>query len=101
MRTEHRVSQKLSLLRGGAPLPPEVSATEGQLTGSVRYLFDYVARMLKLDPSQLDLIRPGFETLELAIGDKIEDWNQVFLHVIEELRQKGVELEQRETLLRR
>ena len=93
--------QKLSLLRGGAPLPPEVSATEGQLTGSVRYLFDYVARMLKLDAAQLDLIRPGFETLELAIGDKIEDWNQVFLHVIEELRQKGVELEQREALLRR
>lgn len=82
-------------------MPDEVVATEAQLTGSVRYLFDYVARMLKLGPSQLDLIRPGFETLELAIGDKIEDWNQVFLHVLEELRQKGVELEQREALLRR
>jgi diguanylate cyclase (GGDEF)-like protein len=95
------VAQKLSLLRDGEPLPPEVIATEAQLTGSVRYLFDYVTRMLKLSPSQVDLIRPGFETLDLAIGDKIEDWNQVFLHVMEELRQKGVELEQREALLRR
>jgi diguanylate cyclase (GGDEF)-like protein len=83
------------------PLPAEVVATEDQLTGSVRYLFDYVSRMLKLTPAQLELIRPGFETLDLAIGDKIEDWNQVFLHVLEELRQKGVELEQREALLRR
>jgi diguanylate cyclase (GGDEF)-like protein len=49
----------------------------------------------------VELIRPGFETLDLAIGDKIEDWNQVFLHVLEELRQKGVELEQREALLQR
>jgi diguanylate cyclase (GGDEF)-like protein len=95
------VNQKLTLLRNGAPLPAEVVATEAQLTGSVRYLFDYVNRMLKLTPSQLDLIRPGFETLDLAIGDKIEDWNQVFLHVLEELRQKGVELEQREALLSR
>jgi diguanylate cyclase (GGDEF)-like protein len=95
------VSQKLTLLRGGEPLPAEVVATEAQLTGSVRYLFDYVSRMLKLTPPQLDLIRPGFETLDLAIGDKIEDWNQVFLHVLEELRQKGVELEQREALLSR
>jgi diguanylate cyclase (GGDEF)-like protein len=95
------VNQKLTLLRNGAPLPAEIVATEAQLTGSVRYLFDYVSRMLKLTPSQLDLIRPGFETLDLAIGDKIEDWNQVFLHVLEELRQKGVELEQREALLRR
>src|SRR5688500_9816028 len=83
------------------PVPAEVVATEDQLTGSVRYLFDYVSRMLKLTPAQLDLIRPGFDTLDLAIGDKIEDWNQVFLHVLEELRQKGVELEQREALLRR
>jgi diguanylate cyclase (GGDEF)-like protein len=95
------VNQKLTLLRNGAPLPPEVVASEAQLTGSVRYLFDYVSRMLKLTPPQLDLIRPGFETLDLAIGDKIEDWNQVFLHVLEELRQKGVELEQREALLSR
>jgi diguanylate cyclase (GGDEF)-like protein len=95
------VSQKLTLLRGGEPVPAEVVATEAQLTGSVRYLFDYVARMLKLSQAQLDLIRPGFDTLELAIGDKIEDWNQVFLHVLEELRQKGVELEQREALLSR
>jgi diguanylate cyclase (GGDEF)-like protein len=95
------VNQKLSLLRGGQPLPAEIVATEDQLTGSVRYLFDYVSRMLKLTPAQLDLIRPGFETLDLAIADKIEDWNQVFLHVLEELRQKGVELEQREALLRR
>lgn len=95
------MSQKLTLLKGGEPLPDEIVATEAQLTGSVRYLFEYVARMLKLNPSQLDLVRPGFETLELAIGDKIEDWNQVFLHVLEELRQKGVELEQREALLRR
>jgi diguanylate cyclase (GGDEF)-like protein len=95
------VVQKLALLRGGEPLPDEVVATEAQLTGSVRYLFDYVNRMLKLTPAQIDLIRPGFDTLELAIGDKIEDWNQVFLHVLEELRQKGVELEQREALLRR
>ncbi len=95
------MNQKLTLLRGGAPLPAEVVATEAQLTGSVRYLFDYVSRMLKLTPPQLDLIRPGFETLDLAIGDKIEDWNQVFLHVLEELRQKGVELEQREALLSR
>jgi len=95
------VSQKLTLLRNGEPVPAEVVATEAQLTGSVRYLFDYVARMLKLNASQLDLVRPGFETLELAIGDKIEDWNQVFLHILEELRQKGVELEQREALLRR
>jgi diguanylate cyclase (GGDEF)-like protein len=95
------VNQKLSLLRGGEPLPAEIVATEAQLTGSVRYLFDYVSRMLKLTPSQVDLIRPGFETLDLAIGDKIEDWNQVFLHILEELRQKGVELEQREALLRR
>jgi diguanylate cyclase (GGDEF)-like protein len=82
-------------------VPAEVVATEAQLTGSVRYLFDYVSRMLKLTQPQIELIRPGFETLELAIGDKIEDWNQVFLHVLEELRQKGVELEQREALLRR
>jgi diguanylate cyclase (GGDEF)-like protein len=82
-------------------LPAEVVATEAQLTGSVRYLFDYVSRMLKLTTPQLDLIRPGFETLDLAIGDKIEDWNQMFLHVLEELRQKGVELEQREALLLR
>jgi diguanylate cyclase (GGDEF)-like protein len=95
------VNQKLSLLRDGSPLPAEVIASEAQLTGSVRYLFDYVSRMLKLTPAQLDLIRPGFETLDLAIGDKIEDWNQVFLHVLEELRQKGVELEQREALLQR
>ncbi len=93
--------QKLTLLRDGAPLPAEVVATEAQLTGSVRYLFDYVDRMLKLAPAQRDLIRPGFETLDLAIGDKIEDWNQVFLHIMEELRQKGVELEQREALLHR
>ncbi len=93
--------QKLSLLRGGAPLPAEVVASEAQLTGSVRYLFDYVSRMLKLTPAQIDLIRPGFETLDLAIGDKIEDWNQVFLHILEELRQKGVELDEREALLRR
>jgi diguanylate cyclase (GGDEF)-like protein len=95
------VSQKLSLYKGGEPLPAEVVATEAQLTGSVRYLFDYVGRMLKLSPSQVELIRPGFETLDLAIGDKIEDWNQVFLHVLEELRQKGVELEQRDALLSR
>jgi diguanylate cyclase (GGDEF)-like protein len=95
------VSQKLSLLKAGEPLPAEIVATEAQLTGSVRYLFDYVARMLKLSPPQLDLVRPGFETLDLAIGDKIEDWNQVFLHIMEELRQKGVELEQREALLSR
>jgi diguanylate cyclase (GGDEF)-like protein len=95
------VDQKLTLLRNGAPLPAEVVASEAQLTGSVRYLFDYVSRMLKLTPPQLDLIRPGFETLDLAIGDKIEDWNQMFLHVLEELRQKGVELEQREALLSR
>lgn len=95
------MNQKLTLLRNGEPLPAEIVATEGQLTGSVRYLFDYVRRMLKLTPPQLDLIKPGFETLDLAIGDKIEDWNQVFLHVLEELRQKGVELEQREALLSR
>ena len=95
------MDQKLTLLRNGAPLPAEVVATEAQLTGSVRYLFDYVHRMLKLTPAQLELIRPGFETLDLAIGDKIEDWNQMFLHVLEELRQKGVELEQREALLSR
>jgi len=47
----------------------------------------------------LNLIRPGFDTLNVAIDDKIEDWNQIFLHVLEELRQKGVELEQREMLL--
>ena len=95
------MNQKLTLLRDGEPLPAGIVATEDQLTGSVRYLFDYVSRMLKLNPAQLELIRPGFETLDLAIGDKIEDWNQVFLHVIEELRQKGVELEQREALLSR
>jgi diguanylate cyclase (GGDEF)-like protein len=95
------VSQRLTLLKGGEPLPAEIVATEAQLTGSVRYLFDYVTRMLKLNAAQVDLIRPGFETLDLAIGDKIEDWNQVFLHVLEELRQRGVELEQREALLQR
>ena len=95
------MSQKLTLLKGGEPLPDEVVATEAQLTGSVRYLFDYVTRMLKLSGPQVELIRPGFETLDLAIGDKIEDWNQVFLHILEELRQKGVELEQREALLQR
>ena len=95
------MSQKLTLLKGGEPLPEEVVATEAQLTGSVRYLFDYVTRMLKLSGAQVELVRPGFETLELAIGDKIEDWNQVFLHILEELRQKGVELEQREALLQR
>jgi diguanylate cyclase (GGDEF)-like protein len=95
------MDQRLTLLRGGEPLPAEIVATEGQLTGSVRYLFDYVNRMLKLSPAQSELIRPGFDTLELAIGDKIEDWNQVFLHIIEELRQKGIELEQRDALLRR
>lgn len=96
-----QVSQKLTLLKGGEPLPDEVVATEAQLTGSVRYLFDYVTRMLKLNPAQVDLVRPGFDTLDMAIGDKIEDWNQVFLHILEELRQKGVELEQREALLQR
>ncbi len=95
------MNQKLSLLRNGEPLPAEVVATEYQLAGSVRYLFDYVSRMLKLSPSQLELIRPGFDTLDLAIGDKIEDWNQVFLHILEELRQKGIALEQREALLSR
>jgi diguanylate cyclase (GGDEF)-like protein len=98
---ESQVNQKLTLLKNGEPLPPEVVATEAQLTGSVRYLFDYVNRMLKLNEGQVDLIRAGFDTLELAIGDKVEDWNQVFLHILEELRQKGVELEQREALLRR
>jgi diguanylate cyclase (GGDEF)-like protein len=96
-----QVFQKLTLLKGGEPLPAEVVATEAQLTGSVRYLADYVSRMLKLTSAQVELIRPGFETLDLAIGDKIEDWNQVFLHILEELRQKGVELEQREALLQR
>lgn len=100
MHSAH-VSQKLTLLKGGEPLPEEVVATEAQLTGSVRYLFDYVTRMLKLSGAQVELVRPGFETLDLAIGDKIEDWNQVFLHILEELRQKGVELEQREALLQR
>ena len=100
MQNAH-VSQKLTLLKGGEPLPDEVVATEAQLTGSVRYLFDYVTRMLKLSGAQVELVRPGFETLDLAIGDKIEDWNQVFLHILEELRQKGVELEQREALLQR
>ena len=95
------MSQKLTLLRDGTPLPAEIIATEAQLTGSVRYLLDYVGRMLKLDIAQRELISPGFETLELAIADKIEDWNQVFLHVLEELRQKGVELEQRDALLKR
>lgn len=99
--TEHLVNQKLTLLRNGSPLPDEVVATEGQLTGSVHYLFDYVSRTLKLTQPQRDLIKPGFDTLDLAIGDKTEDWNQVFLHVLEELRQKGVELEQREALLSR
>jgi diguanylate cyclase (GGDEF) domain len=93
--------QKLTLLKGGEPLPAEVVATEAQLTGSVRYLTEYVTRMLKLSPAQVDLIRPGFETLERAIADKTEDWNQVFLHILEELRQKGFELEQREALLQR
>ena len=101
VRHEPLVNQKLTLLRNGTPLPAEIIASEAQLTGSVRYLFDYVGRMLKLTPGQLDLIRPGFDTLDLAIGDKIEDWNQVFLHVLEELKQKGVELEQREALLLR
>jgi diguanylate cyclase (GGDEF)-like protein len=95
------VSQKLTLLRNGEPLPPEVVASEAHLAGSVRYLFEYVVRMLKLNEPQIDLIRPGFDTLELTIGDKIEDWNHVFLHVLDELRQKGVELEQREALLQR
>jgi diguanylate cyclase (GGDEF)-like protein len=95
------MSQRLALLRGGEPVPEEVVATEAQLTGSVRYLRDYVTRMLKLSPGHVELIRPGFDTLERAIGDKIEDWNQVFLHVLEELRQRGVELEQREALLAR
>ena len=88
-------------MRRGEPLPPEIVATESHLTGSVRYLFDYVARILKLTSSQVELIRPGFQTLDLAIVDKTEDWNQMFLHILEELRQKGVELEQREELLNR
>jgi diguanylate cyclase (GGDEF)-like protein len=91
----------MTLLRHGEPLPSGIVATEAQLTGSVRYLFDFVTRMLKLDAPQVELIRPGFQTLDLAISDKTEDWNQVFLHVLEELRQKGVELEQREALLAR
>ena len=91
----------MTLLRNGEPLPSEIVATEAHLTGSVRYLFDYVTRVLKLDASQVSLIRPGFDTLHLAISDKTEDWNQVFLHVLEELRQKGVELEQQEELLSR
>ena len=52
---EHSVNQKLTLLRNGTPLPAEIVASEGQLTGSVRYLFDYVSRMLKLTPPQLEL----------------------------------------------
>ena len=49
----------------------------------------------------MESIRPGFETLNLAITDKTEDWNQVFLHILEELRQKGVQLEHSEALLNR
>ena len=46
------MSQKLTLLRGGQPLPAETVATEAQLTGSVRYLLDFVGRMLKLSPAR-------------------------------------------------
>ena len=95
------MTQKLSLLRDGAPLSEQTRATEAQLAGSVRYLYDFVIRMLNLKPSEAELIRPGFDTLDLAIGDRIEDWNRLFLHVIDELRQKGVELEQREALVQR
>ena len=76
-------------------------ATEAQLTGSVPYLFDYVTRTLRLTGSQVELLRPGFNTLANAIEDRVEDWNRMFLHVVEELRQKGVELEHHETLLQR
>ena len=41
--------------------------------------------MLNLTPPQAALIKPGFETLDLAIGDRLEDWNQVLLHVLDEL----------------
>jgi diguanylate cyclase (GGDEF)-like protein len=95
------VTQKLSLRRDGSPLPDQVRATDAQLTGSVHYLYDFVTRMLNLTPPQAELIRPGFDTLDLAIADRIEDWNLVFLHVLDELRQKGVELEQRDALVQR
>jgi diguanylate cyclase (GGDEF)-like protein len=95
------VTQKLTLLRNGVKLPEQLVANEAQLTGSVRYLYDFVTKTLNLSAAQSELIRPGFETLDLAIGDKIEDWNRVFLHVLDELRQKGVQLEQRDALLQR
>jgi diguanylate cyclase (GGDEF)-like protein len=90
---------KLALLRNGVKLPEQLVANEAQLTGSVRYLYDFVIKTLNLSPGQSELVRPGFETLNLAIGDKIEDWNRVFLHVLDELKQKGVELEQRDALV--
>lgn len=92
---------KLTLLKDGAQLPEQLVANEAQLTGSVRYLYDFVIKTLNLAPAQSELVRPGFETLDLAIGDKIEDWNRVFLHVLDELKQKGVELEQRDALVQR
>ena len=45
LRIRDPVLQKLTLLKGGEPLPEEVVATEAQLTGSVRYLFEFVGRM--------------------------------------------------------
>lgn len=95
------MAQKTSLLKDGAPIPEQLAATEAQLTGSVHYLFEFVVKTLNLTPAQAGLIRPGFETLDSAIADKLEDWNGLFLHVLDELRQKGVELEQREALLSR
>lgn len=95
------VALKTSLLKDGAPIPEQISATEAQLTGSVRYLYDFVTTTLNLSPGQAGLIRPGFETLDAAIGDKLDDWNGIFLHVMDELQKKGIELEQREALLSR
>jgi diguanylate cyclase (GGDEF)-like protein len=93
--------RKLSLMRNNLPLPEQVLATEAQLAGSVSYLYDFVVRMLNLTAAQADLIRPGFETLDLAICDRFEDWNRVFLHVLDELRDQGVQLEQRNALVQR
>lgn len=88
-------------MKDGAQLPEQLVADEAHLAGSVRYLFDFVVKTLNLNPGQADFIKRGFETLELTINDKLEDWNKVFVYILDELRQKGVQLEQRDALLHR
>ncbi len=85
----------------GIKIPDTVTADAADLAGSVNDLHAYIISTLKLTSAQSRLIEPGFKTLEKAIKAKTENWHELFLGVLEELRLKGVDLEQREMLLGR